>query len=316
MPLTNSEMIDVIVTDKYASIDLLEADGARPSGNLGLSSSNPPNPTSTIGIVETGKGTRLKIDPDGTLGVKLNEEAVTIATLRTSLALQSYLEQLARGGQRINEYIKSMYGVTISDMRAQRPEFIGSSSSLVNVSEILATASTVEAPLAQFAGTANGSNKGETFSYYAEEHGYIMGIMSIMPEAMYMNGLHREWQRLEQLDYFLPAFENVGEQAVYNKELVFTHDHPDEIFGYIPRNAEYKFTNNLITSDMKRSLAQWHFGRALPSNVALNWDFIGCHPTKAPFAVTSDDDHCLLIQTYFDIKASRPMQRFSNPKTI
>lgn len=313
MPLTQNEQIDVIMTDKNASIDIYKANGTLPTGSKPLQTGVT---GVTIGMVEQGTMDRLKFDPDGTLAVELNEQAVTISTFRTSLALQSYLEQLARGGQRINEYIKSMYGIQISDLRAQRPEFIGSSSSLVQVSEILSTAASSEQPLAMFAGNANGANKGEKFTYRIEEHGYIMGLLSVLPDTMYMNGLHRKWERLDKLDYFLPQFENIGEQAVYKKEINYASSQKNEIFGYIPRNAEYKFTNNIITGDMKRSLAQFHFGRNIPDIFGLNASFIYAEPTKEPFAVISEDEHCLIIQTYLDIKATRPMQRFANPKLI
>ncbi len=52
-------------------------------------------------------------------------EANTIAQLRQSIAIQQLLELDARGGTRINEQIKSRFGVTAPDFRLQRPEYLG-----------------------------------------------------------------------------------------------------------------------------------------------------------------------------------------------
>ena len=59
--------------------------------------------------------------------------AATINQLRLAFATQKFLEIQARGGSRYIEVIKNHFNVTSPDARLQRPEFLGSGSSPVNI---------------------------------------------------------------------------------------------------------------------------------------------------------------------------------------
>ena len=55
-------------------------------------------------------------------------------------------------------------------------------------------------------------------------------------------------------EYYFPDFDNLGEQAVLNKELALNvlnvDNHNDDVFGYIPRYAEYKYQNSRVWADI------------------------------------------------------------------
>ena len=67
-------------------------------------------------------------------------------------------------------------------------------------------------------GIGVGDQHGFPESFF-EEHGFIIGLMSILPRAEYFQGLPKMWQRPTRLDYYWPDFAELGEQAVLNKEL-------------------------------------------------------------------------------------------------
>lgn len=323
LPLTNSETIDVYLRDydgqKYEQFWLSETGTRSTPGDAQFTFDGSKTPPDDGMLADMTSSTNHILNPAGDYRVDVNEEAVTISTLRYAISMQSYLEALARGGTRINEWIENIHGGKVSDARVQRPEYIGGLKKPVTVVDVISTARTEDSernitPLGDYGGQAQVGASGQTFSYHCEEHGFIIGILSVLPRTAYSQGIGRKWQRFDPFDYMIPMFENVGEQMVTRKEVRYPHVEPHAEFGYIPRNAELKFENSRIAGDMRTSLKDWHFARELPNNVALNADFISCTPRKDVFAVTSPDEHELICHCYFDIKAVRNMSRFANPK--
>ena len=172
--------------------------------------------------------------------------AASINDLRRAVKLQEWLEKNARGGSRYTESILVHFGVQSKDQRLQRPEYLGGVSSNVSVSEVLNTAGDTAGatlqPVGNMAGHGISVGTGDYVSKFVEEHGYIMGIMSIMPMEAYQQGVPRHFLRRDKFDYYWPEFAHIGEQPIENMEIYLdpldtVHQ---ETFGYTPRYAEYK----------------------------------------------------------------------------
>lgn len=195
----------------------------------------------------------------------------------------------ARGGTRYIESILSHFGVKSSDSRLQRPEYITGVKTPVVISEVLNTSGTVDQlPQGNMAGHGIAVSSGRSGSYYCEEHGYIIGIMSVMPKTAYQQGIPRTFLKFDPLDYFWPSFANIGEQEVANRELFAFTNTGSNTFGYVPRYAEYKFMPSRVAGDFATSLDYWHLGRIFNTQPSLNGTFIECTPeaTDRIFAVT------------------------------
>lgn len=253
-------------------------------------------------------------DPNGTLEVAgVN---TTIAELRRAYALQRYYEVKARGGTRMTEYNQAIYNVRGSDARLQRPEYITGAFSPVQISEVLNTTGTTgQLPQGNMSGHGIGVVKGQYGSYFCEEQCIIMGIMSIMPKSSYCQGIPRHFSKLTSSDEeFNPFFENIGEQAVLNKEVYADNAvNPDAAFGYIPRYSEYKYTNNQVSGEFKTSQSQWTLARLFSGIPSLNESFISCDPSHRIFAVTDPNVDKLLVHHHNRVWANRPMQKYGNP---
>ena len=253
-----------------------------------------------------------KYDPNGTLEVQNAD--TTINDLRRATALQKFLEKLARGGSRLTEYIRTIFGVTSSDARLQRPEYITGIKAPVVISEVLNTTGTVDAPQGNMAGHGASVTSGKYGSFFCEEHGYIIGIMSVMPRTAYQQGVPKHFTKInDTYEYFTPDFANIGEQEILNKEVYAPHATPDSVFGYIPRYGEYKFMQNRVAGDFKTTLNFWHMGRIFTSDPALNETFIQCNPTHRVFAVTDPTEHKLWCHVYNKITARRLMPKYGTP---
>lgn len=257
---------------------------------------------------------------DGGLYVDASVDAATINDLRRAFRLQEWLEKMARGGSRYIEQILVHFGVKSSDARLQRPEFLGGSKLPVIVSEVLSTAGTGEEatdslPLGSMGGHGLSAGRGNNISYFAEEHGYIFGIMSVTPLTAYQQGLHRHWTRRTHLDYAWPSFAHIGEQEVLNKEIYLDHSDGlnDETFGYVPRYSEYKYMASRVAGNFRDNLAFWHLGRIFENRPALNAEFIECKPRKDIFAVQDEDTQSLWSHVYHSIRVTRRLPKYGTP---
>ena len=257
-------------------------------------------------------------------GTTADVEPTTINDLRRAFKLQEWLEKNARGGTRYVESILTHFGVKSSDARLQRPEYITGVKTPVVVSEVLNTtgsfaegdpASPTSNPQGTMAGHGVAVTSGKYGNYYCEEHGYIIGIMSVMPKTAYQQGIPRTFLKNDTLDYFWPTFANIGEQEVQNQELYAYTSSNEATFGYVPRYAEYKYMPSRVAGEFRTTLDYWHLGRIFNSAPALNQTFIECAPanTKRIFAVTDAGTDSLYCHVLNKIKAIRPMPKYGTP---
>lgn len=256
-------------------------------------------------------GQEVAYDPDGTLVV----DATTITDLRRAFKLQEWLELSMRGGKRYIENILAFFGVRSSDKRLQRPEYITGVKTPVIISEVLnTTGEAAGLPQGNMAGHAVSVGHGNNGSYYCEEHGWIIGIMSVTPKTAYQQGIPRQFLKSDVFDYFWPQFQHIGEQEVYKKEVYAYGANGNNTFGYIPRYAEYKFMPSRVAGDFRTTLDYWHLGRIFASEQSLNQTFIemASADTDRIFAVTAGDDN-LYIHILHKIRARRLMAVYGNP---
>ena len=249
--------------------------------------------------------------------------ATTINELRRAIQLQQYKEVLARSGNRYIELIRGLFGVVSSDARLQRPEFLGGGKTELQFGEVLQTSETTQSsPLANMAGRGVSYGKSHSFKRFFEEHGYIIGILSVMPKPAYQQGLPRKYYKFDRLDHYIPQFANIGEQNILNQELYYnygvdqTPSHANNAtFGYTPRYAEYKYLPSEVHGDFKTNLDFWHMGREFIATPLLNQSFITMSPDEVSrvYAVTDSSYDKLWCMLYHNIKATRPMPKFGVP---
>lgn len=252
----------------------------------------------------------------------------TINDLRRAFRLQEYLEKNARGGTRYIEHILMHYGVKSSDQRLNRPEYITGSKTPITISEVVNTAGfnsddvPLQLPQGNMAGHGVGVANGRYGKYYCEEHGFIIGIMSIMPRTSYAQGIEKHWGKIgDPTQYFYPSFANIGEQPIENREIAaylaagLDEGESQGTFGYVPRYAEYKFKNSRLAGDFRSSLDYWTATRLFTGGTApaLNQDFIECSPGNRIFSVTDEGQDHMYVHVANNIKAVRGMPKYGSP---
>lgn len=299
--------------------------------------------TAQPGSVSVGFGVEVDSSlPDLALRAKtsdLQTANANINDLRRSIRLQEWLERAARVGGRYIEVLKGFFGVKPDDARLQRPEYLGGTSTPMQISEVLSTVQQVDPTTGDNIGNPQGDMSGRGisvggrngFTHFFKEHCIVIGIMSVIPKTAYQQGIERMWTRDDKFDYYWEQFAHIGEQEVKNQELFFnsfggyttnpTFPQPDETFGYQSRYAEYKYKSSTVHGSFREELNFWHMGRIFPeTNIGgdpiagpvLNTAFVQSSPTDRIFAVQTDVDH-LWVHLYHNFSAIRPMPYFGTP---
>lgn len=216
-------------------------------------------------------------------GLSLDSAEMLINNLRRSLKVQEWREKNMRGG---NRYIENMYhhfGVRSSDARLQRSQYLGGRKIPVVIGEVLQSVDTRSSdgtgnPLGQRAGVANAGGVSQRIKFFAEEHGFVYCLLSIMPKAAYFQGIPRMFaNRWDPMEYAWPEFGNLGEQEVYNWELYVRPGAGGNagVFGYQSRYADRKFRPNEIHGEFRSGqMASWHTARIFGNRPNLNKNFI------------------------------------------
>jgi len=253
-----------------------------------------------------------------------NATAASIEDLRLAMVVQEWLETNARGGTRYVEQIFAHFGKRIPDYKIQRPEYLGGSSQPVVIGNIYSTntsdpdSGNVQA---QSVSKANSSGISNRWKYTCDEHGWIIGIMSVQPRAAYYQGLPRKYShRMDKFDYYWPEFAHLGEQQVMQSEIFLNDSNKDNdvLFGYVPRYAEYKINLDEVHGEFRTSLSTFHDARKFNAAPVLNKDFIEINPTynnlNRIFNYMLNDTTHIWVDIYHHLKALRPMPYYGMPK--
>lgn len=274
------------------------------------------------GRLSADEGAGSTLETSNTLEADLSQaSSATINDLRTSFAVQRWLEKSARGGYRYVEQLLHRFGVKSSDARLQRAEYLGGGKMPIRISEVLQMSQTDSTPQGNMAG--HGVTAGITagFKKRFEEHGFVIGIMSILPRTAYYQGIPKIFSKFDRFDYFFPEFAHIGEQPVYNQELYIDSDSDKnkEVFGYQERYAEYRTMPDTVSGNMRTDLDFWHMARKFVLPPSLNSGFVRANPTTRIWPLDSQNPEVnekfakIICQTYCDFKAIRPVPKFGQP---
>lgn len=261
---------------------------------------------------------------------------LTINTFRQALALQALFELDARGGTRYTEIIRSHFGVTSPDARQQRPEYLHGKRIPITMSQVLQTSSTDDvSPQGNTAAYSLTQDVGNSFTYSATEHGYILGLVCVRTSQTYQQRIEKLWSRKRRFDFYWPVFANLGEQPIYNKEIYFGTNSGindgipsdidgakigEDVFGFQEAWADYRYKPSQVTgafrSEYGTTLDSWHYAEEFLEQPTLSPQFIyqDKDVVSRTLAVTSEPQFIADFQ--FNATWVRPMPMYSVPALL
>lgn len=246
---------------------------------------------------------------------------ISINDLRQAFQVQRLYERDARGGTRYTEILRSHFGVVSPDARLQRPEYLGGSSTRININPVQQTSGTTDtSPQGNLAAIGVAGDVFHGFSKSFVEHGIIVGLVNVRADLTYQQGVPRMWSRKGRFDYYWPALAHLGEQAVLNKEIFAQGSADDDkVFGYQERWAEYRYFPGQITGKFRstdpQSLDVWHLAQKFDTLPTLSKQFIEDNPPIERVVAVQDEPQ-FLLDSYIRLKCARPMPVYSVPGLV
>lgn len=237
----------------------------------------------------TQYGNMVQLDMNG-------DNTITVPEMRLAERLQSFRERLLRVGGKYVNYIKEFFGVEPLDARVQIPKYLGGDSYVLNVSDVDQTSPSESGVVGETYGKSVSVNRTGSIQYDVYEHGLIIGLHFVRPRPSNIGGCPKLFTRRNYFDFFNPHFSTLGYQEIEARELDVVRS-KTEAFGYVPRYDEYRYGNDIISGDFRRSLNYWHLSRDI-SQEQLSVPFVTCHPDNRIFNYIGDKDN--VLNRFFD----------------
>lgn len=258
-----------------------------------------------------------------------NISAVTIDQLRTLNMNQIEMEKLARCDGTFGSFMRSFFGVTPRSSQDMRPTYIGGTYQPIIVSDVVQTSATQIGETTSVQGNQTGkgfssdenANIGHIFS---DEFGLIMGIMSIMPDTYYGQGIDRQWTIETQDDLYFPDRAGLSMQEIKLKELWADRtnvNQNEKIFAYQNRYDEWRYRQNYVTGYIGDPSQKEYFAY-------IQQRHFDNEPTYSQsWATTKDNidysawfanklEPPFIGQIYFDVRAVEPMPYRGMPQGL
>lgn len=275
---------------------------------------------------DAGTGTEVRIENIDE--VQITSSSIGINDVRVAFKIQQWLERNALGGSRYIESNLVHFHVRSSDQRLQRAQYIGGGRAAIQVGEVMTTAYSEDSvmnvvPPAERTGTGQTYSEVNSFKYYCEEHGFVVGIMSVMPTTSYDQGLPRMFQnRNTFLEYPWPLFAHLGEQEVYDSEIYLDDTSlpadrtTQPVFGYQSRYSDWKFISNSNAGEFRtgQSLEHWHLTRKFAAQPTLTVGFTDYDAGLEDRIFNVSGVDVVWTYIYNSIKVKRALPYFGTPK--
>ena len=209
------------------------------------------------------------LTPDGIIAGSNNSLSYMVAYQNVSARGQRVAEACTRMRERCNaaqkrviDQIEAIYGKISQWLILNRVQYLGGSSTPIQISDVTSTADTfgtdTGASLGAQAGKGIAASRGDRIEYTADEHGYIIGVYSIMPRQNFCQGIPKEFVRNVPSDIFTKDYEHLGFMPVQNVEVYvpetkeFATDYSvNGVFGYTEPYYEYKRSLDVLQGDMR-----------------------------------------------------------------
>lgn len=237
------------LTDLYSAFNQVEVNGSddiKATQGIIYKESNDQLATGII----TSRADRRSSDY-GTGPITINQQIPALRTsfsindLRSKIALTVWQERAARTQGDYNATIYAHFNHN-PHSKDYEPIYIGGTSDVILFRDVVQTSETANTPQGTSTGIGETRGGGDIGFFESPDYGYIMGVMIIQPETIYATTVEKLWKRTQMEDFYMPEFQQLGLEEIYNWELMqdpTTNDN-NELWGYNERGTEYKTRQN------------------------------------------------------------------------
>lgn len=176
--------------------------------------------------------------------------------------LTDYMKRHQLAGSRAMDRYLARFGKALPAEKMNRSNYLGAAVQDIQIGDIMSTADTSGAQLGSYAGKGITYGNGH-FDFSTDEYGYFIILSSIVPATGYFQGIDRQVMRITKTQFWTPEFDSLGNQPVTVDELYvsqnpliaggtqFNVDAHDQVFGFVPRYADYKVAHDQLTGNFR-----------------------------------------------------------------
>lgn len=270
---------------------------------------------------------------------KQGSSAFTISDIMTASQIELWLQRNMQVKSDYQDFLKVHFGYAPEDENYHKPVYIGGTTQLINVSQVVQNSESNITPQGTVTGLARSYNDGYVGKIFCNDFGLIMGIMCIMPEVYYTNGLDKKWVKKSRFDYIFPELSQLPPEPIFNYELFCDNaaaSNSKKVFGYAGRYDNYRHRRNHAVSDLRNpnmaDFYSWTITREFSSIPSLQSNvFISTNKLMGTISLPADDstinlryDHFptantvnpFIVQIGLKITGSRPLPFRNEPQTL
>lgn len=245
----------------------------------------------------------------------------TLSAFRLTATMQQIKEMLLFYGGRINEVIKTQYGVTPPEGIIEQTEFLGYAHCDLNMDTVLQTSqSSSESPLGDSAGYSTTFSENylfeKSFTYWS-----VLSIVCVVRQKhTYCQGLNMQHTKKRKYDFYHPMFKGLGMQPRPKSIIYLTGKDTDkDIWNFAPAWQEYRFELDRLTGLMApnapQNLAVYNYGDLYENVPNAGKEWIEETPTylDRTLVVQSDTTPQFMADFSIDIERINTVPNFILP---
>lgn len=252
------------------------------------------------GIVGTNNVSKFAYE--GGTTVRLNDGSiksnVTLSQLRSLEVFTIFAERMARTNGSYNEMIYAQFGHNPKSNNREAIYIGGSFQDILQNSIFQTSESSEESMLGRQVSTGISASYNKLGEFTAEDHGYIMVLMSIVPDTVYINGIDRKDTALTMEEQYFPLFNNLSAEAILNRELFVSGDTAtdNDAWGWAERFSEFKSRENKVVgfSQLRNDQDEYDsalvMARRFEQTPNLNARFVTGIPSNVDLSSFSSND--------------------------
>lgn len=318
----------------YLKLDQIETE----SGYTQLSSKNPDKTENGVGIyyqnakttaTKTGwsylKAEKQTANITNENGGKIIKSAITLSQLRSLEVMSIFAERMARTNGDYNEMIKAQFGYNPKSNNREAIYIGGSFQDIVLNSIYQTSESTDKSALGQQVAQGISASYNKLGNFHANDYGFIMVVMSIVPDTIYTTGLSKLDTSLTFEEQYFPIMNNLNAEPILNKELFVSGNKKkdNDLWGYAERFSEYKSRRNHVSgfSELPNTIDEYDsalvMARRFNKTPQYNADFVTGYPENYSLdGFTSKEEPPFDVAIRQDVNVMYPMPYVTIPQGL
>ncbi len=260
------------------------------------------------------------------LGVDIGSIKATFTAqqLRDLLAISVWQERNALTNGSYGQFIRVHFDSSPKNTWCE-PIYIGGTTSVFNVNSVVQTSESGITPQGTQTGIGGSSNGDNLGTFTASDFGYIMALMTIIPDNTYVQ-TQDHWQfDSAPDDFYMPEYENLSYQPILNKQLAYFGDDSvaNDLFGYSNRYVYLKQREGITRGmfSLPASIDAYYHSyvqsRVFSSTPKLSQQFVTVFPPNIDRSFLAyPGQPAFLVQYYSGISVVRALSYASQPNTF